>query len=75
MIAIVIVKKRHATSNGKSGHQQEPESSGDPIRYASSGRKKTGSAKPQTTKIDLSYQKEDYEEMHPADQPIYEETF
>ena len=46
-----------------SGHQQEPDSetsSGDSIRYASSGRIKTGSAKPQTTKVDPSDQQEEY---------------
>ena len=70
---IIVMKKRSVTSDGI---QKKSETSGSPTRYASSVKRKNAeSAKLQTTNVSFQYQKEDYEEMNPTDQPIYEETF
>ena len=69
------MKTRCAKSEDKT-RSQHSESQLDPTRY-SKGAQGSGAADPRHSKlkVEVSLQKDEYEEMAIDDQPIYEETF
>lgn len=71
----VVVKRRSVDKKQQRGQQEGDLVVIDPIRYTTGGRKSVPAKPKELEGEDLSYEKKDYEDMDPSDQPIYEETF